>query len=303
MLVLTLNFLDEEMPADVNLQFKNLKGLSLANCKLRGSIPRWLNGCSMLELLDLSWNHLGGTIPSWIGEFESLFYLDLSNNSFKGEVPKSLTLLQSLISGNISLEEPISSFLLYKRRQGGRRLMYKQISALQPTLDLSYNMLQGSIWPSFGNLRRLHVFALKDNNLSGPIPDNLSLMSSLEVLDLSHNKLSGEIPHSFANLSFLSAFNVSYNQMCGEIPQAVQFDTFPDTSFVGNMRLCRAQCTCDSEQTPTHSFREKKMKIFGLPFGIGAATSFVLTVTYCFMSGWVLSKPKKPNNVVTRIGH
>jgi hypothetical protein len=53
--------------------------------------------------------------------------------------------------------------------------MYKQnISVLQPTLDLSYNMLQGSIWPGFGNLRRLHVFILKDNNLSGPISDNLS---------------------------------------------------------------------------------------------------------------------------------
>ncbi|KAE8009229.1 hypothetical protein FH972_005678 [Carpinus fangiana] len=120
MLVLSINFLDEEMPADMNLQFKNLKGLVLANCKLRGSIPRWLSGC-----------------------------------------------------------KPVSIFQLYKGVQGGRGLMYKQISALQPTLDLSYNMLQVSIWPSFENLRRLHVFILKDNNLSGPIPDNLSRMSSL----------------------------------------------------------------------------------------------------------------------------
>ncbi|KAE8009207.1 hypothetical protein FH972_005656 [Carpinus fangiana] len=223
MLVLTLNFHDEEMPDNLNLQFKNLKALVLANCKLRGSVPRWLSGCSML---DLSWNHLGGTIPSWIGEFESLFYLDLSNNFFNDEIPKRLTELQTLISGNISVEEPVLCFQLHKGNGHG-----------------------------FGNLRRLHVFTLKDNNLSEPILDNLSGMPSLEVLDLSHNKLLGEIPHSFANLSFLSAFNESYNQMCGEIPQAVQFNTFPDTSFVGNIRLCRAQCTCDSEQTPTHSFK------------------------------------------------
>jgi hypothetical protein len=116
-------------------------------------------------------------------------------------------------------------------------------------------MLQGSIWPGFGNLRRLYVFTLKDNNLSGSISDNLYRMSSLEELNLFHNKLSGEIPHSFANLSFLSAFNISYNQMCGEILQVVQFDTFPNTSFVGNIHLYCAECTCDSEQTPTHSFK------------------------------------------------
>jgi len=164
-LVLSLNFYDEEIPDNVNMQFNNLKGLVLGNCKLRGSIPQWLSSCHKLQLLDLSWNHLGGTIPSWFGEFESLFYLDLSNNSFKGEIPKSLTLLQTLISGNISLEEPVSSFQLYTGRQGGQGLRYKQISGFRPTLDLSYNMLQGSIWPGFGNLKRLHVFILKDNNL------------------------------------------------------------------------------------------------------------------------------------------
>jgi hypothetical protein len=45
------------------------------------------------------------------------------------------------------------------------------------------------------------------------------------------------------------------------------------------------------------------MKIFGLPFGIGAAISFVLTVTCCFMFGWVLSIPEKRENAVTRIVH
>jgi hypothetical protein len=50
----------------------------------------------------------------------------------------------------------------------------KQLFGFRPTLDLSYDMLQGSIWPGFGNLRRFHVFTLKDNNMSRPIPNNLS---------------------------------------------------------------------------------------------------------------------------------
>ena len=63
-------------------------------------------------------------------------------------------------------------------------------------------------------------------------------------------------------------------------------DTFPSASFEGNNGLCHAEyCTCQSEQTPIHSLREKKRIIIGLPFEIGAATGFVLTVIYCFMSG------------------
>ena len=84
------------------------------------------------------------------------------------------------------------------------------------------------------------------------------------------------------NLSFVSTFDVSYNHLCGEIPKGGQFDTFPNTSFKENNGLCRAEyCTCQSKQT---FIRKKKMKIIGLSFAIGAATGFVLTVNYCFVS-------------------
>ena len=252
-----------------------------------------MSRCHKLQFLDLSFNHLGGNIPSWFGKFESLFYLDLSNNSLKGEIPKSLAELRSLISGNVTIEEPVPSFELYTAGQGGRSLSYRQISSFRPTIDLSYNILHGPIWPGFGNLKRLHVLNLKENKFSGPIPNNLSGMTGLEKLDLSHNKLSGEIPHSLIDLSFLSNFNVSYNQLCGKIPQGSQFDTFLNTSFEGNNGLCYAVCTCQSEQIPILSLRERKRTIIGLPSIIGAATGFVLTVICCFMSGLALPKPHK----------
>ncbi|KAK4564214.1 hypothetical protein RGQ29_006338 [Quercus rubra] len=293
MLVLTRNFHDEQIPNDVSLEFKNLNSLIIGNCQLRGPIPEWLSRCHKLQFLDLAWNHLGGNIPSWFGKFESLFYLDLSNNSLKGAIPKSLTELRSLISGKVTIEEPVSSFQLYTAGQGGPSLSYRQISSFRPTIDLSYNILQGPIWPGFGNLKRLHVLNLKENKFSGPIPNDLSGMSDLEKLDLSHNKLSGEIPNSLINLSFLSNFNVSYNQLCGKIPQGSQFDTFPNTSFEGNNGLCYAECTCHSKQIPILSLRKRKRTIIGLPFKIGAATGFVLTVICCFISGWALPKPHK----------
>ncbi|KAG6652035.1 hypothetical protein CIPAW_06G155400 [Carya illinoinensis] len=243
-LFLTKNFHNEEMPDTGNLQFQNLKGLVLSNCQLRGSIPQWLRSCTKLQLLDLAWNHLGGRIPSWFGKLESLFFLNLGNNFFNGEIPKSLTEIQRLKSGDISLEEPFTSFQVYYTRVGGvRSFSYKQISSLRPTLDLSYNMLEGPICPCFGDLKKLHVLFLAHNNLSGTIPSSLSAMTNLEVLDLSHNKLSGEIPLSLLEISFMSSFDISFNQLCGQIPQGGQFDTFPNTSFEGNNSLCCGGCT------------------------------------------------------------
>ncbi|KAH0990809.1 hypothetical protein GBA52_002292 [Prunus armeniaca] len=115
-LVLTLNFRDEELPADPTLHFEKLKVLIIANCRLTGSIPQWLSSSSRLQLLDLSWNRLEGTIPVWFGNFSNLFYLDLSNNSFTGEIPRSITGLRSLIDGRISIQEPSPDFPLFMKR-------------------------------------------------------------------------------------------------------------------------------------------------------------------------------------------
>ncbi|KAJ9174908.1 hypothetical protein P3X46_013505 [Hevea brasiliensis] len=294
-LILSMNFQDEQIPGDVNLQFKNLKALAIPNCQLRGLIPLWLNGCKKLQLLDMSWNLLGGSIPLWIGNFNSLFYLDLSNNSFTGGIPMSLTGLQTLTDRNISTDGNAPCVPLYKTRVPSGSLQYNKIGSLPPTLDLSCNKLTGPIWPSFGNLKRLHVLKLNKNDLSGPIPDSLSGMSSLETLDLSYNKLSGEIPTSLVKLNFLSKFSVAYNQLCGEIPTGGQFLTFPNSSFMGNKGLgARDFAFCQLVDSP-----REQMTIIGLPFAVGSATGFVLTVNF-FLQVWVgvpkARKKMKPIN-------
>ncbi|KAE8667894.1 hypothetical protein F3Y22_tig00112354pilonHSYRG00077 [Hibiscus syriacus] len=121
-------------------------------------------------------------------------------------------------------------------------------------------------------------------------------MKSLEVLDLSHNRLSGSIPVSLAELSFLSKFNVAYNELQGEIPMGRSVHDFSTFSIEGNSGLCGgANVPCPVRHgTIDESTGHEGMTVSGPQFGFGVATGFVLTVTVCFMPGWVL--PSKREN-------
>ncbi|KAH1149182.1 hypothetical protein GLYMA_16G048300v4 [Glycine max] len=122
-----------------NLEFSNLKVFVLANSQIKGSIPKWLSGCKMLQMLDLSWNHLSGGIPPWIGKLNNLYYLDLSNNSFTGRIPQSFTMFLSLQPNNSSLEGTLFAFPFDTVETGTlKRMKYEKLSNLRPSLLLSY---------------------------------------------------------------------------------------------------------------------------------------------------------------------
>ncbi|KAK6923057.1 Leucine-rich repeat [Dillenia turbinata] len=278
-LVLTRNFQNEVMPNDPSLHFKSLSILVIANCRLSGSIPEWLRSCTRLQLIDLSWNSLSGVMPLWFDELKFIFYLDLSCNLLSGNIPTSLTMLQSLISSNVSSEEASIDFPFYIQS-----MQYNQIRSFRPTLNLSYNLLSGPIWPELGELKMLHVLDLSHNQLSGHILDSLSNMINLETLDLSRNNLCGEIPYSLVKLNFLSKFSVAYNQLTGMIPRVGQFLTFPDSSFEGNRGLCDSLSPPDNWNAKSNEKPDEGGESFiGAPFGFGTITGFVITATVCYI--------------------
>ncbi|KAL0692757.1 hypothetical protein Bca4012_059937 [Brassica carinata] len=300
-LVLTLNFNGEALPDDDDtslVRFEKLKVLVVANCKLTGSVPRWLSASKDLQLLDLSWNRLTGAIPGWIGDFNFLFYLDLSNNSFTGEIPKSLTQLQSLMtSGSISLDEPSPDFPFFmKRNESARGLQYNQIVGFPPTIELGHNNLSGPIWEEFGDLKKLHVFDLKWNDLSGPIPSSLSGMASLELLDLSNNRLSGSIPGSLQSLTFLSKFSVAGNNLSGRIPSGGQFQTFPNSSFEFNNGLCGEQRFPCSEDVRT-SFKRSRKRSRGGEIGMAVGIAFGSVLLLTLLALVVLRRSRRSGEV------
>ncbi|XAR56529.1 Non-specific serine/threonine protein kinase [Bertholletia excelsa] len=170
-LILTKNFIGEEIPENVT-GFESLMVFALGNCAVRGQIPKWLQNCHNLRVLDLSWNQLDGSIPAWV-DLKSL--ISMNSSSFDLST-----------SAGFSLSAKGSRYL--------NSLPYNQASTFRPSILLSNNHLNGTIWPDIGKLKELHALDLSKNNITGSIPMSISEMSNLEVLDLSWNHLSGIVP-------------------------------------------------------------------------------------------------------------
>ncbi|XP_052484392.1 phytosulfokine receptor 1-like [Gossypium raimondii] len=258
------NNLDGQIPESFkNLNALTVLSLSRTNLKPQGTqhclrrtagidptMVAWLQRVTILGLVDE---------PSDRNHY--LFYLDLSNNSFTGEIPKGLTQLQALIDIDNSLLGTSLGFPLFSTGIDGATFLYNNIISFLPTLDLSYNM-SGTIWPSFGNLRRLHVLNLNKNRLRGSIPEPLLGMKNLETLDLSRNKLSGKYQNHLCSSVFCPSSVWHIMNFMGKSPWEAPVDESPSEA----------------------------MTVFGPQFGFGVATGFVLTIIVCFMSGWILPR-------------
>lgn len=184
-----------------------VRSLHLVSLGLQGQFPEGLQGCSMIEDLNLSGNSFSGPIPSDISwRLPYLRYLDLSHNSFSGQIPTNITEMTKLEFLNLSNNDfsgPIPSNI---------SLLVPQLSSL----DLSYN------------------------SFSGPIPVSITDMAylKLKTLNLRHNKLNGEIPWQFCSLAHSVSFSVAENLFSGLVPSC--FENFTASIFAGNRRLCGA---------------------------------------------------------------
>ncbi|PHT28951.1 hypothetical protein CQW23_31402 [Capsicum baccatum] len=123
-----------------------LGSFNLHGNELEGKIPRSLENCKLLEVVDFGdnllndtfpmlLNKLHGHIPSIIGDLIALRILNLSHNGLQGHIPRSLGSLSSVES-----------------------------------LDLSGNHLVGEIPAQFASLTSLEVLNLSNNHLEGCIP-------------------------------------------------------------------------------------------------------------------------------------
>ncbi|KAL5708780.1 non-specific serine/threonine protein kinase [Ranunculus cassubicifolius] len=262
------------LPTSIS-NFSQLHQLWISENHISGNIPMELGNLQNLDSLYMSRNLFTGSIPSSIGNLQKVEELLLYENQLSGQIPSSvrnMTRLSSMYLGNNFLIGKISSILNNPNLQL-LDLSYNKFSGTIPsrevvlptfltTLELTNNLLNGSIPVEVGQLKFLNFFDVSENKLSGEIPLTLGSCSSLEYLylegnsflgaippslgslkglqylDLSRNNVSGKIPKELVNLSALQNLNLSFNNIEGSVPTEGIFQNISAFSVFGNPKLC-----------------------------------------------------------------
>lgn len=99
--------------------------------------------------------------------------------------------------------------------------LFGSLSSLEHLALQSNPSLSGDIPPSLGQVPRLRVLSLSQNNLKGHIPSQIGGLVCLEQLDLSYNNLSGQIPMEIGNLKSLTILDLSGNEIEGNLPYSI----------------------------------------------------------------------------------
>ncbi|KAF3618604.1 putative kinase-like protein TMKL1 [Capsicum annuum] len=227
-----------------------LKSFNLHGNKLEGKIPRSLENCQRLEVLDLGDNLLNDTSPMWLGTLPELRVLSLRLNKLHGQIRTSG-------SEYIFLELRILDLSCNDFSKNLPTILFQYLKAMRTTDQTSKeprylgdSYYHDSVMVSSKGLelelrRILTIYTtidLSNNKFEGYIPSIMGDLIALRVLNLSHNALQGnhlvgEIPPQFASLTSLEVLNLSYNHLEGCIPQGNQFHTFENNSYEGNDRL------------------------------------------------------------------
>ncbi|KAL4597228.1 hypothetical protein ACB092_12G219600 [Castanea dentata] len=226
---------------------EELVSIDVAENRFAGNIPSWIGQrCTSLIILNLRSNYFHGHIPKELCALASLQILDLSHNKLFGSIPRCVKNFSAMATNNISNDHlnsysfgynatlPLESVLLVIK---GNIFEYSTILKMVKSIDFSKNSLSGKIPIEVTSLQGLHYLNLSYNLLIGSIPENIGAMGSLESIDFSLNQLSGQVPSSMSSLTFLNHLNLSNNNLTGKIPLSTQLQSFDPSSFIGN-ELC-----------------------------------------------------------------
>ncbi|KAL7128779.1 hypothetical protein ABFS83_13G017300 [Erythranthe nasuta] len=275
------NNLSGELPSTLkNCTFFQL--IDIGGNTLTGNIPSWIGTFSRyFTYLLLNQNRFYGAIPSEICNLIGIQVLDLSRNNLSGKIPRCFDNFTKLLNkGGFSGSalqifsvsygfidygyEYIDFYYLDALVQWkGQEAEYRKNIRLLKLIDLSSNNLVGDIPETFSSLKGLISLNLSRNSLSGKINPDIGEMERLEVLDLSSNHLSGPIPVGMAQLHSLAVLDLANNNLSGKIPSSTQLQSFNESSYAGNLKLCGpplASCPGDKLSPDTTDQRKRNNK-------------------------------------------
>ncbi|XP_074284238.1 receptor-like protein EIX2 [Silene latifolia] len=188
-----------------------------------------------LQVLSLRGNHFSGHIRSELCDFRSLMVLELAHNHLTGHILPCLGSIEFDNGKNYRFDTTLEIEEIVK----GIVEVSNGTDNAASIIDLSSNLLVGTIPEELTNLSTLFALNLSFNHLTGRIPENIGNLKTVESLDLSNNHLSGTIPQSLSSISWLSKLNLSNNHLHGPIPTGSQLQTLDDPSiYANNSGLC-----------------------------------------------------------------
>lgn len=200
------NFMTNSLPKEI-YYLTDLKVLSCRNSGLRGTISPSLSKLRNLEILDLGENYFTGTVGfDVLDPLTNLEAIFLDVNGFEGSLPAIYGAKLKKINYHNNLFEGSIPFLL------------ENLNMLTH-LDLSYNLLEGSIITGISgdNHPKLTHLLLQGNRFTGTLPSELFTLN-LEVLHGGNNLLTGRISPSIGDLGELTALRLDDNNFFGPIP-------------------------------------------------------------------------------------
>ncbi|KAH9743554.1 LRRNT 2 domain-containing protein [Citrus sinensis] len=225
-----------------------LRYMRLRSCQLGPKFPAWLRNQNELHTFILRNAQISDTIPEWFWQLDlSVYELDLGYNQISGRVPNSLKFLpQSTVYLNWNLFS--GPFPLWSSNVSALYLSNNSFSGPIPSdigdrmpmltdMDISHNLLNGTIPLSIGRLSSLTTLSISNNNLTGHIPEFWNGLPFLYAVDVSNNSLSSEIPSSMGSLRYLRFLMLSNNRLSGEIPSTLQNCTTIRTLDLGYNKL------------------------------------------------------------------
>ncbi|KAG9456968.1 hypothetical protein H6P81_001476 [Aristolochia fimbriata] len=192
---------------------QNLQVVDLSSNKLTGTIPQGLCSSNQLKVLILFKNFLFGPIPERLGSCVTLTRVRLGQNYLNGTIPNRFLYLPE-----VHLMELHNNYL-------SGTLQENENPSLMPSklgeLNLSNNLLSGSLPSSVSNFRSLQILLLNQNQFTGRIPPSIGELRQILKLDLSRNAFSDQIPPQISNCSHLTYLDLSQNNFSGPIPPEI----------------------------------------------------------------------------------
>ncbi|CAH8255529.1 unnamed protein product [Arabidopsis lyrata] len=196
--VMETNLFTGQLPSNLG-NLRSLKRLLISSNNITGRIPESLSNLKNLTDFRIDGNSLTGKIPDFIGNWTRLVRLDLQGTSMEGPIPASISNLKNLTQLRVTdLRGPTSPFPDLQNMTNMERLVLRNCLIREPIpeyigtsmsmlklLDLSSNMLNGTIPDTFRSLTAFNFMYLNNNSLTGPVPQ--FIINSKENIDLSDN--------------------------------------------------------------------------------------------------------------------